>query len=82
MNSIFLPMRLKLPVRNAALPAAAMMRRTKLKAKKTLPFCRISNSPNRAVLIPTEQIPAPRVFLMPNLLRLQPIIGLTRHTTS
>ena len=78
----FLPIRLKLPVKNAALPAAAMIRKTKLKAKNTFPFSSSSKSPNRTVLIPTAPIPVLRVALMPNRLRLAPMIGLTRKTTS
>ena len=78
----FLPIRLKLPVKNAALPAAAIIRKIKLKAKKTFPLSSSSKSPNKTVLTPTAPIPLLRVALIPNLLRLAPMIGLTRKTTS
>ena len=77
-----LPIRLKLPVRNAALPAAAMIRKTKLNARNTLPFSNLSSNPKRTVLTPTIPIPVHKVAFIPNLLRLAPIIGLTRKTTS
>ena len=77
-----LPIILKLPVRNAAFPAAAIILKTKLNARKTFPFSNLSKSPNSTVPTPTAPIPVQRVAFIPNLLRLAPIIGLTRKTTS
>ena len=77
-----LPIRLKLPVKNAPLPAAAMILKTKLKAKNTFPFSNLSNSPKSTVLTPTAPIPVHRVAFIPNLFRLAPMMGLTRKTTS
>ena len=77
-----LPIKLKLPVKKAPFPAAAMIRKTKLKAKNTFPFSNLSRSPKSTVLTPTAPIPVQRVALIPNRWRFAPMIGLTRKTTS